>query len=613
MSERTITPLRGGDLITDYSADAVGPDNYVARENMRFDQGAEVMVHGHDWFREKLGLSEDITLIHDVNRQNGDRCTIIGTPTTLYRYHEKLDAWWKIGEGFDPDAQRWEAVNYEGYVFFNNGSDLPCYYRVEFSTTPKYIAFGDGRVIGTENVPIAFPGEATPVIPLYELREQGIAYARTMEVFNNVLTFGNVTELITDYLSVWMNGDNPYGRIQDTHPEYLTTTPYRIINSDYDPTRWKLGVLARVYAANPDVIETEIPLRSIKILDEVNFRETEEDGEDVEVFITQAIVRSISEDNKHFTIDRADDETPITTDSVGFLTRYTWAQEVAGYIDVQSDGSGINVLRKVGNRLVALRETGFSTLYSSNGLLLPDTDPYIGEHRAIYRNLITVMNDESLLFRARDAWYEVDLVRKKPKEPVKLNMIRDAVDWSAYDSRQIFIGRNATESEIWICYPGGTIAFDYKDDRVYTMDAAFTALGVVWQGGKEILLMASDGNVLVQTPGEYTRCGETFEGRLKFGLFGREGRETIFDNIIPHLSTKSGDYDVIYRLFQLASTVSSPVLVGEVAVSPISAHIQPTARSPYFQEELVFKSPAKYGGRFIEYRQIATRLSRHAS
>lgn len=136
---------------------------------------------------------EPVTLVHMATRPNGMRALIVGTKPRLYKYLaldesgyvdltaeyiDTVDAdypywdgnpgeWVVIASGFSMDAQRWEAVSVNGWSIFNNGVDLPHSYRVEESEA----------------------------VPLYELREQGIASVGTIAEFGGVLFCGNIKEI----------------------------------------------------------------------------------------------------------------------------------------------------------------------------------------------------------------------------------------------------------------------------------------------------------------------------------------------------------------------------------------------------------------------------------
>lgn len=615
MNSRTISPIQGGDLITDVSATVVGPDNYTRKVNMRFEDGSEKVISGYDWFQATPTVfPENVTLIHTVTRPNGDHCIVCGTPTTLYRWTGST--WWVIGTGFDPNAGRWRAVNLNGYVFFNNGSDLPCYYRVEFGTIPTLLGtdpVNPGEVLGSGGTALAFGGTPVSVVPLYELREQGIAYCAAMEVFYGQLVFGNVTEIISGNLANWMNGPDPYSRVQDTSPGILTRTPYRLITSDYDPLHYRLGVPASVQASSPTIIRTTFPLRSINVGDKLDFRETEEDGDDIDVMITGATVTSISADMKEFTVELGPDETPIVTDSPGFLVRNDWGAETAAYYDAYSDGSAINDLRKVGNRLLMIRQTGFSTAYTVDDLLGFDKDPYIGPYRVHYPGLFLVINDDSVIFRAREDWYVYNLVNRKPQKAVKLNLAKEAYDFEAYDPSELWMADNEIKSEALINTPDGTLVYSYEEQRCYTMDATFTAHGTVYEdSGKRAFLSAVGTRIVRHDNSLFTRCGQPYSGLLQWGYWGKEGEEVVMASIVPTLSSTSPESSIVCNLYRIHASSESSALFASKTIDPYTdAFMNLHAQSPYFQEEMVFSGPVTYAHRTVSYRTIRSLITRH--
>jgi hypothetical protein len=134
-----------------------------------------------------------ITLIHEARRPNGQKAIIVGTPTTLYRYFSlengdvfeagvfevfptdpdgptfsgDLGDWIIIADGFNPDAQRWEAVSINGWSIFNNGLDPEYSYRVEHLTARN----------------------------MYELRESGVACVGCIAEFFGILMLADICEI----------------------------------------------------------------------------------------------------------------------------------------------------------------------------------------------------------------------------------------------------------------------------------------------------------------------------------------------------------------------------------------------------------------------------------
>ena len=132
-----------------------------------------------------------ITLIHEARRPNGQKAIIVGTPTTLYRYFalengdvyeedvyepdvyaSETGEWIIIADGFDPDAQRWEAVSINGWSIFNNNRDPVFSYRVEELTAK----------------------------PVYELRESGVAAVGCIAEFFGILMLADISEIQSEKL-----------------------------------------------------------------------------------------------------------------------------------------------------------------------------------------------------------------------------------------------------------------------------------------------------------------------------------------------------------------------------------------------------------------------------
>lgn len=201
MPALTVRPAEGGKLITRAAAADAGLPHYTSKLNWRRDLSDEIIREGYDYFAP-LGTVEDylnhpfpgtgspLTLVHLVRRPNGDACVVVGTSTTLYRfrfdlsgyvenpplyaegiddlpYFEEPTRWQIIGDGFSPNARRWEAEDVDGTVTFNNSSDLPVKFRVEWDE----------------------------VVPDYELREQGIVCVGTIGSSDGILLCGDITDL----------------------------------------------------------------------------------------------------------------------------------------------------------------------------------------------------------------------------------------------------------------------------------------------------------------------------------------------------------------------------------------------------------------------------------
>lgn len=202
-------PSAGGKLMSNVSNDSVGIFNYRVKRDFRRVLDHEIRAEGYEWFWANTSIpmgqqpfpnypttSEPITLAVMARQPNGRTAFVCGTPTKLFRYFsldngayytgdgtpdayytetgpntpyydDNPGVWITIGTGFSPAAQRWEAVSLNGYLILNNGVDLPMTYQVQdFS-----------------------------VMPIYELREQGVASVGNISVSNDLLLCADISEI----------------------------------------------------------------------------------------------------------------------------------------------------------------------------------------------------------------------------------------------------------------------------------------------------------------------------------------------------------------------------------------------------------------------------------
>lgn len=204
----TFSPTTGGKLITRADSTDAGLGNYTQKINWRRDITREMTREGHDYFfpfglvgdyllHPFPGTTSPITLIHRVVRPNGETSLVVGTKTTLYRFRYDLSGyieagymedipspyfevptrWQVIGSGFSSSGRRWEVEAIDGTSVFNNGVDLPQSFRHEWDA----------------------------VVPLYELREQGVVSIGTISKTDGVLVCGDITELSDGAKSTTIN------------------------------------------------------------------------------------------------------------------------------------------------------------------------------------------------------------------------------------------------------------------------------------------------------------------------------------------------------------------------------------------------------------------------
>lgn len=210
-----IIVAQGGKLVTQpsLSLENVPPTGYCQKTNWRrVTKDQEGRREG--WVKFQPGGTgianqyiysgtEFINRLAELVRGNGDR-VIVGASGTLIRmFDPATNQWATIGSGYDPSA-RWQAELINGYLCLNNTVDLPCYYQI---------------------------GNAT-VLPLYEIREVGIASVGRISEFNGFLFLGDVTEVIDDQLATFMQGYSNFAAGSAINPTVsFTVTPTQWINT----------------------------------------------------------------------------------------------------------------------------------------------------------------------------------------------------------------------------------------------------------------------------------------------------------------------------------------------------------------------------------------------
>lgn len=178
---------QGGRLVAGGSAGPVSPENYVEKVNFRRLDDAEIRREGTVLFRPNTGVPQgdqavlpdegDIVGIWEAVRPNGDRSAVALTSTNVYRFDYATAVWEQVGGPFQA-CNEWQVESLDGYLIFNNQIDLPFTFRVEEDA----------------------------VVPIYEMRDIGIARVGTMCVYNGFLMVADITEIQEAELADWMSG-----------------------------------------------------------------------------------------------------------------------------------------------------------------------------------------------------------------------------------------------------------------------------------------------------------------------------------------------------------------------------------------------------------------------
>lgn len=136
----------------------------------------------HDAVDYPVGTAADqLSYWSDGTRYVADQNPLlwnVGNPISQMEYVDENPGYWiVIGSGYSLEGRRWETASINGYMVFNNGVDLPCTYRVEDMA----------------------------VVPIYQMREQGIASVGTISEINGILMAADLTEIYPSQIADWFN------------------------------------------------------------------------------------------------------------------------------------------------------------------------------------------------------------------------------------------------------------------------------------------------------------------------------------------------------------------------------------------------------------------------
>ncbi len=128
--------------------------------------------------------SENLLRLAELVRGDGTRAIVAASATLIKYYETATDDWVAIGSGFTV-GQPWQCEVLAGYIILNNAVNLPVWW-----------AIGEGSVL-----------------PIHELRENGIASVGRIGSYNGFLFVGDVVEIIggpMGHTALWINGYGSY-------------------------------------------------------------------------------------------------------------------------------------------------------------------------------------------------------------------------------------------------------------------------------------------------------------------------------------------------------------------------------------------------------------------
>jgi hypothetical protein len=480
----TIIPANGGRLMSAFSAEGVGAENYRQKVNFRRQKDREIRREGWRIFRPNAGYSavqqgipsglagtltdaaRQTNLIAELVKPNGERVIIAGTPGALYRYTHSTGAWSQIGTATATGSSRWQAETINGTLILNNGLDLPVSYQV-----------GDSSVS-----------------VLKELRENGIARVGTILAYHGFLLCLNVTEIQAGSLNGVMNGGSAYAAIGPASGVPTNTIPYKVIWSDYGkPTSWAPAFTV-TQASSSATITLPFPSSIFT------------------AGVTRVAVLNGGPDGGVLGGDTANPDGILVTAVAGAVltlavpttaglpyprqitvTRWTDVSTQVGSFTMQGDGSEIVGAKILAGRAIVYRKTGIYSGRYTGSVDAPFefSEIYNGFNVPIWPNAIGTVNGDFHLYPGEGGrFYAFDGVGApelhRPCDDARDIIFGGETEGGVSDpAADVFAVDNPLTKELWFCYPARTavLAFDYEGRTTAKVDAAIRAAAFVQKPG----------------------------------------------------------------------------------------------------------------------------------
>lgn len=546
-----------------------------------------------------------------------------GTPVDQLEYIDSHPGYWiVIGSGFSTSGKRWESVNINGYMVLNNATDLPVTYRVEeFS-----------------------------VVPIYQLREQGVAYAGSIAEINGILMLGDIAEIHADYLSTWFNtAANPYGRFTDLTK--IDRTTYRVIWSEEGEPRNFAPVYAGSITAGTNKLTLQYPVLGIEV------------GDTITIVGAGASHSGGTADNLVGRIVNKAGTTIILTTFAQTTVTNAVIQEsaqigtIVGQEDLQADGSGIVKMLPISSTLVIYKDTTIFLAQYTGNVDQPFTFTELEvqpEAMPFYRNTVVLVQNGSELYQmyaGRNCFWRFDLTNQQPMSMAKFEACHNIFYSQATlaNTDRIWGAQNGLSHEVIFSFPSGSddkaLLYDYKQDTLSTTGFASSAGATVRKpvtglaSGVEqdwFVLGTSDGSVLLYgltTVGNnqggwsggtsifYRRYGNPYNAtrnaypsRLRSGLasFGNTYAEKQLRAFQVLMGSQSANTPINVQLLNALNPNSTPVLVGAVTLSdPLNHNNIPVGMMGYMFQSLIevagIDNPIRLAGSFWDVAPLDTR------
>lgn len=383
-----------------------------------------------------------------------------GTPTLQQQYVDttEIGYWIVIGSGFSLQGKRWETVDINGYMIFNNSVDLPVTYRVE----------------------------EFRVVPIYEMREQGIAAVGTISALNGILMCGDISEIQPDKVAEWFNtAADPYGVYP--YPQYINRTIFRVTwGTPDEPRRWA-AVVPGAIEVGKNILTLQYPVLGFDV------------GQSIIIAGAGTPHAGGTSDNLTANIINISGATIIIDQFAGTTVTNAIVQaadsvgSIVGYEDLQDGGSGIVKMLPLADQLIIYKDT---CVYLTQYLGIVD-QPFAFSKREIqkeqscyYRNTLVLVQTPEETFHAyagRNQFYRFDLSTQQPKLMPKFEACANVFyDQATLDTtEQIFAADNGLSHEIWWIFPAATdypdkgLAYDTRRDTLATLGFEITAAATI--------------------------------------------------------------------------------------------------------------------------------------
>lgn len=579
MAKERIQSIRvsdGGRLVTSKSTESVGPANYVEKTNWRRLEDSEVRREGD--ISVVLGAAPVLAIFEAV-RPNGDRAILVCSAGAIHRLSGGMLT--QIGSGYS--ATQWHGESLNGTLFLNNGVDLPQMFRVEWND----------------------------VRPVYELREVGVAACGTMCVNSGFLLFGDVTEVVDSQLAGVMNGPSPYGLVAS---DKVNRIRFRIINSDFaDGSNWSPLVIGTIQAATKNKVTLQYPVSAFPVGAKVAVVGAGLNGGTLGGTLGyEEGVPVTAVSGAELTLALPADASltyPLTVQ----VTRWADVSSFVSRNDIQDDSSPIVRMATLKQQVVVFRETGIFTGRYTADVDQPFifTPAYRGPDVPKYPLAVEEVQGDYLVYPSNSRFMMFDGAGN-PR-------IHDPFDQASslfYAGAGLrFASNNKVTKEIWMHAPGGVLAFDYVNDTVSWINAAYSP-GCYTRDGEFLLGV---GNRVVRyglvdggTPTYSRASGVDNTSVLKWGAVSSgDVSESVLMAYTPLIPSSGSNTPLLVTLFGRDNPGQSfEELFSEVLSDPVATPVIETFfQNVYLMDEIKVTGadPASVAGRNFIFRAVESR------